>query len=354
MNVRHDLSWREYSDALDDACRARRIPLGATFELTPLCNFACQMCYVRLTKGQMEKQGRLRTAGEWLALGREAQKAGSLYLLLTGGEIFAREDFREIYMGLSGMGFLITLYTNGYLLTEETIGWLKECPPIRLRITLYGASDATYEKVCGVKDGFTVVSRNIDRLREAGIRLEIAMTVICDNAQDLEAVTAYAQARETLFTYTFEIVKPVRDAVSRAVEVRFAQGGLADAVKRPIQRVDALYPGVTNNALDVCGSRDRCYWVMWDGRMSICSFINTIHENPFEKGLEGAWADLCDRLARIRKPKQCIDCRYMKFCIACPGVLEAETGDPEKLDPAQCMKARERYERYAIDAAHSV
>ena len=51
-------------------------PLSGTFELTPCCNMACKMCYVRKTKAEQEAIGRLRTKEEWLQLGEEAKKAG--------------------------------------------------------------------------------------------------------------------------------------------------------------------------------------------------------------------------------------------------------------------------------------
>ena len=71
------------------------IPLSGTFELTPVCNMACRMCYVRMTKAQQEALHPLRTAEEWLELGKTAKDRGVLYLLLTGGEPFLRPDFRE-------------------------------------------------------------------------------------------------------------------------------------------------------------------------------------------------------------------------------------------------------------------
>ncbi|MBQ5711622.1 MAG: radical SAM protein, partial [Oscillospiraceae bacterium] len=59
------------------------VPLSGTFELTPCCNMSCKMCYVRMTKAQQEAQAPLRTAEEWVALGRAAKEKGMLYLLLT-------------------------------------------------------------------------------------------------------------------------------------------------------------------------------------------------------------------------------------------------------------------------------
>lgn len=52
------------------------IPLSGTFELTPVCNMACRMCYVRMTKAQQEALHPLRTAEEWLELGKTAKDRG--------------------------------------------------------------------------------------------------------------------------------------------------------------------------------------------------------------------------------------------------------------------------------------
>lgn len=58
------------------------IPLSGTFELTPLCNMNCRMCYVRMSREQQEAIRPLRTAAQWLELGRQAKEQGLLYLLL--------------------------------------------------------------------------------------------------------------------------------------------------------------------------------------------------------------------------------------------------------------------------------
>ena len=47
------------------AARAR-IPLSLSFELTPVCNMACRMCYVRMDKITQESIAPLRPAKDWL------------------------------------------------------------------------------------------------------------------------------------------------------------------------------------------------------------------------------------------------------------------------------------------------
>ena len=60
-------------------------PINGSIELLPLCNMNCDMCYVRLSRKEMEQQGHLHKAEEWIQLGREMKDAGVLFLLLTGG-----------------------------------------------------------------------------------------------------------------------------------------------------------------------------------------------------------------------------------------------------------------------------
>ena len=110
-------------------------------------------------------------------MGKEARDSGMLYLLLTGGEPFLRKDFREIYQGLYDLGIIIEINSNGTLIDEQTVAWLREVPPQRINITLYGASDVTYGRLCRNPKGFTQVSRAIRLLKEARINVRLNCSV---------------------------------------------------------------------------------------------------------------------------------------------------------------------------------
>ena len=47
--------------ALVNKATANRTPINATIELTPTCNFRCDMCYIRLSPTEMAASGKLRT-----------------------------------------------------------------------------------------------------------------------------------------------------------------------------------------------------------------------------------------------------------------------------------------------------
>lgn len=115
-----------YEKYLIEKAVLKHIPLNASLELLPLCNMNCDMCYVRLSKEEMENLGRLRTADEWLTLAKQMQEAGTLFILLTGGEPLLYPEFKKVYMGLRKMGMILTVNTNGTLINEKWADFLRK------------------------------------------------------------------------------------------------------------------------------------------------------------------------------------------------------------------------------------
>mgnify|MGYP000338046879 CR=1 FL=1 len=126
MNYMDDASTFERS--LLQKARQKHIPVTGALELLPLCNMNCDMCYVRLSRSEMERQGRLRTVEEWVRLAEQMQKAGTVFLLLTGGEPLLFPDFKTLYRRLRNLGMILTINTNGTLLDEA---WLIFLPHTR-------------------------------------------------------------------------------------------------------------------------------------------------------------------------------------------------------------------------------
>ena len=135
---------------LQVSAAAARQPLNGTFELTQRCNLNCAMCYVRQPIGERSCLAAELSPSQWLKLALEAKQAGLVFLVLTGGEVFLRPDFFDVYEPLTQLGLVLSIFTNGTLVTDETALRLSEAPPSRVDVTLYGATAATYEAITGV------------------------------------------------------------------------------------------------------------------------------------------------------------------------------------------------------------
>ena len=335
-------SYLEYQAYVD------KIPLHGTFELTARCNFDCKMCYVHLNEQQIKSIGRELTNEEWIEIARQARDAGMLYLTLTGGEVFSRPGFRELYCKLSEMGFLISILSNGYLIDEKVIEWLGEMPPISLRFTLYGASNETYYQVCGIKDGFDKVSHAIDLVKKAGIPFHMVSTLVKENVGDLTAMQEFANEKKANIAFNASVLKSVRgatqDAVSHRVDIF---GGYENVLKQMISEGrDRLYPHY-NHPLDVCGNYRKSFWLTWNGNLQLCSFMNEPAISLIGNiGFNEAWNQLLDQLEQMRKPEKCNSCQYEGFCSQCPGVLSAESGNHLCACEEVCNKAKLVYMDY--------
>ena len=70
-----------------------RVPVNGSIELTGKCNFRCAHCYNDI-QGRGNEE--LDTT-QWKSILDQMTEAGTLFLLITGGEPLLRSDFVEIY-----------------------------------------------------------------------------------------------------------------------------------------------------------------------------------------------------------------------------------------------------------------
>ena len=350
------------------------IPLNGTFEVTPLCNMNCRMCYVRMDREQQEAIAPLRTAEEWLELGRTAKERGMTYLLLTGGEPFLRPDFQQIMQGLHRMGFVLSINSNGTMIDEKTVEWLKETPPIRINITLYGASDETYGRLCRNPRGFTQVTKAIHLLKEAGILVKLNCSVTPYNADDLEQIFAFAEKEELVVQATSYMFPPLRrDASKVGWNDRFSaeesarqeawinvyQNGREAYLKHmESEEMASLSGDIEEDCMPVEegngdgdsygkeGERIRCragkcsFWVTWDGRFLPCGMLpgeNAL--NVFEAGFDAAWEQAKAEAAAIRLPVRCSTCSLKDKCRACAAMVYTESGNYHDVPLYRCQMA---------------
>lgn len=341
-------------DYLHMKAGVKGIPLAGTFELSPVCNMQCRMCYVRMTPADVEKSGkRLRTLDEWLSLAKEAQSCGMLMLLLTGGEPFLWPGFRELYQELKKLGLVVTINTNGTLIDERAVEWLKKEPPMRVNITLYGASDATYERLCGNPKGFTQTVNAVRLLKEAGIGVKLNCSVTPLNLQDLPQIIRYAEEQELILQATSYMFPPLRrdkgsigknqrftpeEAARVSAEVLYLQRGREWFAKH----LEAVREGEAGLSYgDECepmegepaeGEQMRCragkssFWITWDGRMVSCGMMDCPEAYPFRDGFEKAWGEIKREAEKIRLPVACAGCGKKEQCRACAAMVYTETG----------------------------
>lgn len=341
--------------------KALGLPVSVTFELTSRCNFNCRMCYIH-TADCNKNAGEELTAEQWLDIGRQARDAGAMLVLLTGGEPLLRKDFSEIFSGLKKLGLLVSVNTNGSLLTGENAELFINDPPERLNVSLYGASGETYEALCGV-DCYEKVYDNIKRMTEAGVQVRLNISVTPLNKNDLPAMLEKAkelgaQAKAATYMYppvrrekcTFgenegrfspdeaALYKVKYDILRLGKEefLRRAEALLKNGIAEPGECID---PEAEGEGMRCRAGSSSC-WINAKGELSVCGMFSLHPQNVTKKGFAACWEDAKKEAALIRTPSECVNCRLKNLCPACAAVCYAETGGFTKAPQYACEFSR--------------
>lgn len=352
-----------------------RFPVSGTFELTGRCNLSCKMCLVRVDQKQIQEQGlRERTADEWIHMAEQAAKAGTLGLLLTGGEVMLRPDFCEIYEAVAQMGFLLTVYTNATMVTDKIMDVFHKLPPHKIGVTMYGASNETYQKLCGCENGYDRFVYGVRWLSSLPSVFDIRTTIVQDNLCDLQAMkdfTAKTFGLDKVLHISRNVVDAIRGGIACPKEVRLT----------PEQNMELVFPGLTNLRNQMmadkstvqenypskliikhhlpkegylfsnCGAGINEYAISWAGRMYACEMLTKGYTEPFEEGFLGAWNRLPEQYPMSHPIEKCESCRYAGLCDTCPASRLAETGNWFGIPEYACREARHVYQLlYDINA----
>jgi radical SAM protein with 4Fe4S-binding SPASM domain len=332
---------------------ARRQPVKGIFELTSRCNLACRMCYVQYPAGDCARQKKELPASAWLALAREAVENGMVFLLLTGGEIFLRADFFDIYEPLTHLGLVLTLFSNGTMITETQAQRLAEAPPNGTEITLYGATAATYEAVTGVPGGYVRCCAGIERLVARRIPLLLKATITRQNVGELEAMRRMANNWGIPFRAS-SLLTPRRDgrpseiehcrlSADQCVALEAADPGSASGEPEAWPSD----PTATRDGIFLCQGGKAGFAVSPEGEMNVCLDLPLPAARPLELGFRVAWehvqryvdsAPLAGHVCRV--------CDLRSYCKRCPAWSFLETGTLTEPVPYLCQIASQRKERY--------
>ncbi len=349
-----------------------RYPLEGTFELTARCNLRCKMCYVRIDGDDVRRSGRReRTAEEWIHMAEQAAQAGTLQLLLTGGEVTLRPDFPEIYEAIAQMGFVLTVYTNATMITDRIMEVFRRYPPHRIGVTMYGAGNETYGKLCGDPRGYDRFLEGLNRLQELPSLLDMRTTIVRDNLPDLKAMADFTEKRfgpgkplhvsAHLYPGTRGAAEDPRKVRLSAEEMFYACHGELAAIWHAVEtgglklRAPAAAGKLRELEADLrrrgpvpdggylfrnCGSGVRSYYISWDGDMYACGMLPKGCTHPFETGFEQAWHELPDQYPPSHLNEKCSGCELLPYCDSCPAQRILETGAWDGVPDYACEAAR--------------
>jgi SynChlorMet cassette radical SAM/SPASM protein ScmE len=161
--------------------RFTKIPHSVQVTLTSRCNLNCDFCLANASKHPRETE---LSTNEWLKFFERLKELLIFNVILSGGEIFLRDDVFVLLNKLrENRMHRITLLTNGTLIEEEIASRLNQLSIKNISISLDGL-ERKHDEIRG-KGSFLKTIDGIRCLVAEGITPQVAFTPIRTNYNDL-------------------------------------------------------------------------------------------------------------------------------------------------------------------------
>ena len=336
------LNYGAFSEEVHLRQGGERIPLQVAIEVTRRCPLECQHCYNNLPMGDMEAKQRELSKEEHFKMLDELVDLGCFWLLYTGGEIFARKDFLEIYTYAKKKGFLITLFTNGTIITEQIADYLVEWRPFGIEITLYGRTRETYEALTAVPGSYDRCLRGIKLLQDRGLPLKLKTVATSINKHEVSSMRQFAE-EELGVEFNFDAqVNPRIDCSQSPLAVRLtpeevvaldlsAPKGVSEYLK--LAKRDLENPPALSQIDTVyfCGGGMNSFSINAYGEIGICVISQQETFGIREVGVRAVWEQSLLQLRERKRTRvsKCAQCNIQSLCGMCPANGELENGDRE-------------------------
>ena len=339
----NETSYAEFSKKIHgQVSPTSRRPINGTIEVTRRCNLSCVHCYNNLPAGDPEARARELSLEEHRRILDELAEAGTLWILYTGGEIFSRADFLEIYRYAKQKGFLITLFTNGMAITESRADVLAQWRPFAVEITLYGHTQETYERLTGVAGSFARVRKAIEVLLERRLPLKLKTVVLKENQHELAAMKDFAESLGVEFKFD-AMINPRLDGSLAPLATRLDPTEVVALDLQDPKRLQAwdhfcehfhgpAQPRGREDRLYHCGGAVNSFSISPYGELGLCGFsqgdLFDLRRGSFKEGWDSFLGKVVER--RVQLATKCTTCHLKSLCGMCPAYGELENGDPEK------------------------
>ncbi len=338
LGVAENLNDREWLEKFRLNAARRVVPVGALMELTSRCNLRCQHCYLGPQDEQQKKRNQELTSGQVKANIDELVKAGCLTLTITGGDPMMRRDFAEVYRYAREQGLLVSVFCDGILVTEKIITLFREFPPRRVEVSIYGATEETYETVTRVPGSFEHAKRGIQRLLDAGIHLELKTVLMALNKHELEMMQDWAAELGVSFRFDAAIFPCLPDNAVEPLDLRVSPEEVVEKeMASPLMRerwLKKFQLGVdapADDRLYSCGAGRSALYINPFGELSPCVMTTHVRHKLGEKPLQQLWDEEFQafRDKKATRSGSALHGPLKGMCSHCPAFNLLENGDEE-------------------------
>ncbi len=334
-------------------------PAHPVWEMTTACNLRCIHCHAA---GGKPAANELTTEEAKRLLDQLALVPEFRMMAFTGGEPLVRRDLFELLAYSQALGFANTMATNATLIDDDVARRLRRFGLTIAAVSLDGFTAEQHDMVRGVAGSFEAAVEGMRALRRAGIVLQINITAMEYNVEQLAELMRLVDELGTGILLMYQLV-PVgrgRDIRQAALDlganerlIRFMAKAqrTTRAIMEPVAGPQ-YWPfllqraGISNGPLlrlaetvfHGCSAGRGFVYIKPNGDVWPCPFIEVSCGNVRDKPFRHIWTsspvfeDLRQRETRLKG--RCGDCEFRRLCGGCRGRTWAVSGDYLNEDPS--------------------
>jgi len=302
------------------------IPSSVLVEVCYDCNEDCVHCCL----DNHAKPG--LTLEQYSHLFDQMVKAGTFYIILTGGEPFTRPDFMEIVRAARKRRLSVTIFTNATLLTEQQIAELSSLYIDEVHVSIYSADATTHDSITRVHGSFAKSMAAIKKMLAAGITVRIKCPLMNTTADGIGGIKDLAGNLGVNVQYS-TVITARNDGSSDTHQYRLISNQLQTVLSDPDVISQGIEPIYFRENMDCipCDTVFNGGAIDPEGNVYACNQLRIIGGNVLTQSLGQIWKESPAfkqlRKIRLRDLKECTNCELFQHCTRCPGLAYLEDGD---------------------------
>lgn len=323
-------------------------PTLISWNLTRVCNLACGHCYLDAVQRKNQATNELSTEEALAVLGDLGGFADGAMIVLTGGEPLLRRDLERLVAAASAQGLMPVIGTNGTLLDATRARSLRESGAVGVGISIDSVRPEFHDRLRGQAGAWKRSMAGIVAAREAGLAVQVQMSLFRDNLADIVDVADLAEANGALALNLFFLVctgrgvsqtdlseEEYETALDFILRLQARRKNLMVRARCApyLRRMAGLHAGETRDGYaewsGACLAGRSYFRITPEGDVTPCPYIPQAVGNIRTADASILWteADAFRRLRREMPQGKCGQCDYRLSCGGCRARAFAASGD---------------------------
>ena len=325
---------------------------SALFELTYRCPEHCIHCYLEPSSASSVYESFRNTeltTEEIMNILDQLADMNVMCVTFTGGEPFLRPDIFEILEYARKKKFVIDIFSNGILLSDNDIAHLKKLQINCFHSSVYSHIPQKHDNITGVNGSFEKTIKTLRKLSENGIYVNIKSVLMEQNKTDFIPVAEFSKS----IGATIQLISNVSPSKTGNCGLSCLNVRDDEVLKRAFQywnRLTGVEPqkDAPDDDTPICEAGRNSISINPYGIVTPCNAFeyeigdlrkNTVYDIWHNSEKLKWWQQ-----TTLKDLDECQDCQYIKYCGFCPGNALKVTGRMFGRVEEACRQARIRYE----------